>query len=147
MDKTQTVEYYMNLPYTIELQRDPEEGWFVWVKELRGCMSQGETPEEAMKMIQDAMRAWIEVSLEDGTPIPKPRATESYSGKFVVRVPRSLHRQLSEAAHEEGVSLNQFINVALAGAIERRAVSHTATQPLVPWSVPTSKVLAAPANS
>ena len=112
-----TVEYYLSLPYTIELVPDPQEGWFVAIKELPGCMSQGETPEEAMEMIRDAMRSWIEVSLEDGDPIPEPRSLEDYSGKFVVRVPRSLHRDLAEMAGREGVSLNQYINVALARSV------------------------------
>jgi antitoxin HicB len=114
-----TIDYYMNLPYTIELQRDPEEGWFVRVKELRGCMSQGDTAEEALAMIQDAMLAWLEVALEDDLPIPEPRSDEDYSGKFVVRVPRSLHRDLVEMAEREGVSLNQYINVVLARAVGR----------------------------
>jgi len=115
-----TVDYYMNLPYTIELRHDPEdEGWFVRIKELRGCMSEGDTPEEALAMIQEAMALWLEVALEEGIPIPEPRLEEEYSGKFVVRVPRSLHRELVERAREEGVSLNQYINVALAQAIYR----------------------------
>ena len=113
-----TVEYYMNLPYTIELIKDPE-GWFVRVKELEGCMSQGDTAEEAIEMIQEAMELWLEVSLEDGLPIPEPRPDEDYSGKFVVRVPRSLHRDLVEKADREGASLNQTINVALARAVGR----------------------------
>jgi antitoxin HicB len=126
-----SIEYYMSLPYRIELQRDPEGGWFVQVKELPGCMSQGETPEEAITMIQDAMRGWIEVSLEDGDPIPGPRPLDEYSGKFVVRVPRSLHRDLVDAAEREGVSLNQYINVALAQAVvgsRAPARSEAATQ-------------------
>ena len=114
-----TIDYYMSLPYTIELQSDPEEGWFVRVKELRGCTSQGDTPEDAIAMIQDAMLAWLDVALEEGLPIPEPRPDAEYSGKFVVRVPRSLHRQLVEEAEREGVSLNQYINVALAQAVGR----------------------------
>lgn len=115
-----TVEYYMRLPYTIELRNDPEdEGWFVRVKELEGCTSQGDTAEEAIEMIQEAMELWLEVSLEDGLPIPEPRPDEDYSGKFVVRVPRSLHRDLVNTAEQEGVSLNQYINVALARAVGR----------------------------
>lgn len=115
MDKN--VEYYMDLPYTIELTRDQEAGWFVRVKELRGCMSQGDTAEEALVMIQDAMRGWLEVAVEDGIPIPEPQPDEEYSGKFVVRVPRSLHRALAEQAQREDASLNQYINVALARAV------------------------------
>ena len=112
-----TVEYYMNLPYTIELQRDPEEGWFVQVKELRGCMSQGETAEQAIAMIQEAMELWLEVALVDGLSIPEPRLAKDYSGKFVVRVPPSLHHDLVEAAERDGVSLNRYINVVLARAL------------------------------
>jgi len=112
-----TVDYFMGLPYTFELRWDAEAGWFVRVKELPGCMSEGDTPEEAMEMIRDAMRGWIEVSLEDGDPIPEPRELDDYSGKFVVRVPRSLHRDLVERAEEEGVSLNQYVTVALARAV------------------------------
>lgn len=119
-----TIEYYLGLPYTIELQHD-EEGWFARVKELPGCMSQGDTAEEAAAMIQDAMRSWLEVALEDGVPIPEPRPEEEYSGKFVVRVPRSLHRKLVEAADREGVSLNQYINVALAHATGQAALALT----------------------
>ncbi len=40
-----TIEEYLDLSYTIELQRDPDEGWFVRVRELPGCMSQGGTIE------------------------------------------------------------------------------------------------------
>jgi len=114
MDKT--IRYYMNLPYTLELRHDADEGWFVRVKELAGCMSQGDTAEEALAMIREAMRLWLEVALEEGDAIPEPRAEDKYSGKFVVRVPRSLHRELVEAADRDGVSLNQYVNVALARA-------------------------------
>ena len=119
MDKK--VEYYMNLPYTIEMRQEPEGGWFVRVKELRGCMSDGDTPEEAATMIQEAMELWLEVALEEGVPIPEPRPESDYSGKFVVRVPRSLHRELVETAEQEGVSLNQYINVTLAHTVGRPA--------------------------
>jgi len=123
-----TVDYYIKLPYTIELQQDPEEGWFARVKELRGCMSQGDTAEEAAVMIQEAMQLWLEVSLEDGLPIPEPRPEEDYSGKFVVRVPRSLHRELVEEAAREGTSLNQYINVALTRSVGRPFTSPAADE-------------------
>ena len=110
------IEYYMSLPYTIEFQNDPEYGWHANVKELPGCMNQGDTPEEALEAILDAMRGWIEIALNKGNPIPEPRLEGDYSGKFNVRVPKSLHHKLVDEARKEGVSLNQYINVALAGA-------------------------------
>ena len=115
-----TVEDYMGMPYTFEMWRAPEGGWVVRVKELTGCVSQGETAEEALAMIQEAMEGWLEAALRRGFDIPEPRPEEDYSGKFVVRVPRSLHRELVATADREGVSLNQYINVALAESVGRR---------------------------
>lgn len=107
------IDYYLGLPYTIQMIPD-EGGWFASVKELPGCMSDGDTPDHAMAMVRDAMRAWIETCLEDGEPVPEPRELEAFSGKLLVRVPASLHRSLTEDAANEGVSLNQHINVVLA---------------------------------
>lgn len=58
--------------YTLEVSHALGEGWFVQVKELRGCMSQGDTAEEAIAMIQEAMELWLGVSLDDGDPPPVP---------------------------------------------------------------------------
>jgi len=52
------------------------------------------------------MEAWLTTALDRGITIPEP---ESYSGKFVLRVPKSLHRKLSENARRENLSLNQFL--------------------------------------
>ncbi|MCB9108272.1 MAG: toxin-antitoxin system HicB family antitoxin [Anaerolineales bacterium] len=113
---TMTVEQYLELPYTIEVIKDESDdysGWFARVVELPGCMTQADTFEELSGMIEDAMRAWIESALEDGEQIPLPRSIDDYSGRFVVRIPKSLHRELVEMAEREGVSLNTFVNVAL----------------------------------
>jgi antitoxin HicB len=115
-----TVEEYLKLPYAIEVMRDEGDdygGWFAQVLELPGCMTQADTFAEIDVMIQDAMRAWIETALEKKIPIPEPRAVEQYSGKFVVRVPRSLHKTLVEAADRDGVSLNAYVNVSLAQVV------------------------------
>lgn len=121
-----TIDEYLKLPYHIEIIRDEDEenpGWVARVIELPGCITQGDTFEELGEMIEDAMRGWIGVALENGIPVPEPAPDEDYSGKFVVRLPRSLHRQLAETAAREGVSLNQFVNVALARAVERSRAS------------------------
>lgn len=78
-------------------------------------MSQGDTPEEAMEMIQDALQGWLATALAQGFSIPEPRREDDYSGKFVVRMAKSLHRKLAQAAERDGVSLNQWINMTLAG--------------------------------
>ena len=122
------LSYYLSLPYTIEAIREigEDEGsqvWFARVVELPGCMTDADSFEELGEMILDAMAAWIEVALEDGDAIPEPRPMGSYSGKFVTRVPRSLHRDLAMRAKREGVSLNAFVNVALARALGHYGVA------------------------
>lgn len=117
------LEYYMKLPYTYELIKDPDDPWFIMVKELPGCMSHGDTPEEAVAMIRDAMEGWLLVSMQRGDQIPEPEPPDDYSGKFVVRIPRSLHRKLAEQAERDEVSLNAFITAALAEAVGYRAAS------------------------
>ena len=117
---TKTIDDYLKLPYTIEVVHDVSDDhdvWFGRVLELPGCMTEADSFDELGFMVRDAMAAWIETALEDGQPVPEPRPTEEYSGKFMVRVPRSLHRELSEGAEREGVSLNAFLSVALARAV------------------------------
>ncbi len=100
------ISYYLALPYSIYIQAEAEGGFFARVEELKGCMTQGESLEEVASNIRDAMNAWLATALDRGIAIPEP---ESYSGKFVLRVPRSLHRKLAENARRESLSLNQFL--------------------------------------
>lgn len=113
------LNYFLSLPYTFEILREDEQTWFARVLELPGCMTEGDSPEDAMAMIQDALVAWLETALETGFPIPEPRPAGEYSGKFNVRIPRSLHRDLAATAEREGVSLNQFVSTELARAVGR----------------------------
>ena len=129
-----TVEHYMGLPYTNELRKESEGGgWFVRVKELRGCTSEGDTAEEALAAIHEAMELWLEVALEEGIAIPEPRPDEDYSGKFVVRGPRSLHRELVDEAARQGVSLNQHVNVALARSVGKPTLTDPAVNVRPSW--------------
>jgi len=116
-------EDYLALPYAIELVQDTDDaghqGWVAEIEELPGCISQGVTPEEAIANVRDAMLGWISVALEDGRDVPQPRALGTYSGKFIVRVPSSLHADLVKTAAREGVSLNQLVATTLARYLGR----------------------------
>lgn len=101
----------MNLPYNYIVQPIKDESGSYYcgrVLELDGCQSTGETFEETYNNLLEAMEGWIEVKLEYNDPIPEPLGDEAYSGKFVVRIPKSLHRQLAIEAQQEGISLNQY---------------------------------------
>lgn len=110
----------MALPYHISMIPDTDDGgdtaWVAAVDELPGCISQGDTPEEAATMIREAMEAWFTVALDHGDTIPAPRRESSFSGNFVVRLPRGLHETLDAGARAEGCSLNQYVVALLAGA-------------------------------
>jgi len=105
------IDYYMSLPYRIEIIPDVEEGGFtVYYPDLPGCVTVGETIESAVANSVDAKRAWIEAALEDGIVISEPSSNDlsEYSGQFKLRIPKSLHRSLSIHAKEEGISMNQY---------------------------------------
>lgn len=120
---THTLDHYMALPYTVVLRPDIEEGDFVaQVVELPGCSEHGKTVEEAWCNLQEAKRLWIATRLESDLPIPMPQPEEELpSGKFVVRVPRTLHKNLTELAKTEDTSLNQLVTSMLAAAIATRS--------------------------
>ena len=110
-------EYYMNLSYNIIVKRiNDESGMYYTAKvlEFDGCRGVGDTYEEAYKDVLEAMEGWIETKLENGFEVPEPVSTEKYSGKFVLRLPKTLHQELSIRAAEEGVSLNQYALYKLA---------------------------------
>jgi antitoxin HicB len=121
----ESLEYYLALQYPVRLIAEREGGYTALVPDLEGCMTQGETLEEAAAMAEDARRGWIEVEFERGNDIPLPSYAEEYSGKFNVRIPRSLHHALAMASEDEGISLNQYVVALLARGdaqahIERR---------------------------
>ncbi|MEN6328615.1 MAG: type II toxin-antitoxin system HicB family antitoxin [Syntrophomonas sp.] len=114
------LDYYMVLPYKVVLIPCDEGGYVAEIPDLRGCITQAETKEGIMEMIEDAKKVWILAALEDGRVIPEPGKEDDYSGKFNVRVPKTLHRTLVELASSEGVSLNQFINYTLSRVVGLR---------------------------
>lgn len=104
-----TIDYYMNLPYKMEIVPDTEEGGFVAMfPDLPGCITVGDTIEDAIKNIVDAKRAWLEAELDAKAVIPEPDDLNGYSGQFKLRIPKSLHKQLAERSKLEGVSMNQY---------------------------------------
>ena len=106
------LKYYLGLAYPVQLTHlieDDEEYWLAEILDLPGCMSDGDDPNEALENIEDAKRLWIETRLEDGYEVPEPTPSRQYSGKFLVRVPKSLHSRLAMQAKREGLSLNQLV--------------------------------------
>ncbi|WP_307189061.1 toxin-antitoxin system HicB family antitoxin [Caldicellulosiruptor sp. F32] len=83
------------------------------------------------------MKCWIETAREKGRQIPPPDEykEEEYSGRLVLRIPKSLHKRLAEEAKKEGVSLNSFIQHLISYALGcRENKTQELTIPYIPGS-------------
>lgn len=105
-----TVNDYMKLPYKMLVEEDPYEGGYVIsFPELVGCLTCGDTLEEALSNVKEAKELWFDSMLKEGLEIPEPDyLKEQYSGQFKIRIPKDLHRTLAINAKKEGVSMNQY---------------------------------------
>ncbi len=111
------IDYYLGLPYNYVIKHIVDESgsyYFGKILELDGCQSDGETIDELYENLKEALEIYIETKLEGGFNIPKPSETDKYSGKFNVRLPKSLHEKLAIEADSEGISLNQYVMYKLA---------------------------------
>jgi len=98
----------IDYPFEIRpLSKEEGGGYSITFPDLPGCYSDGATPEEAITNGRDALESWLAVVREFGDKLPKPFS--NVSGRFVQRVPRSLHAQLITQAKIEGVSLNTLV--------------------------------------
>ncbi len=108
MKKMKSIDYYMNLQYKLEIISDKDEGGYVAkYPDLPGCITVGETIESVAKNAEDTKKVWLKAALDDGIKINEPTDTDDYSGQFKLRIPKNLHRSLSEHSKIEGVSMNQ----------------------------------------
>lgn len=105
-------------PFIIRhLSNEEGGGYLIEFPDLPGCMSDGETIDEAIDNGQDAIQVWIKAAKEMNRPIPNPGELESQSGKWVQRVPKSIHLRLVNRAKEEGVSLNTLVIMMLSESL------------------------------
>jgi len=107
--------------YGMILRKDEDGDWVARIEELHGCTAHGKTRGEALENLEEVQAAWLEDALEAGDEIPEPQHNELLpSGKWLQRVPKSLHKKLAELAKQEGVSLNQMATSILAEAVGKR---------------------------
>ena len=114
-----TIEYYMDLPYRMEIIPD-EEGYTALFPDLPGCITCAKTASGVLENAIDAKKAWLTAAMEDGVEIPEPKTADAYSGQFKLRIPRDLHRRLAEQSKVEGISMNQYCMYLLASGVAYR---------------------------
>ncbi len=111
------LNYYLQLKYTTRLKKNADGSYFAEIEELPGCMTEGDDEKEALTMLEDTKKAWIQTAVERNQSIPEPTIDE-YSGKFNIRLPKYLHRQLAYKAKQKNVSLNTLITTTLASTVK-----------------------------
>jgi predicted HicB family RNase H-like nuclease len=104
-----------NNKYTYRVTWSEEDSEYVGLcAELPSLSWLARTPEAALKGIRKLVSEVVADMIQNKEPIPDPIATKHFSGKFMVRVPPDVHRQLAIQAAEAGVSLNRLANAKLS---------------------------------
>jgi len=93
-------------------------GFLATFPDLPGCMADGESPEDAIADARGAFDCWMDAHIADGRPVPVLGAGAA-SGRFVQRLPRSIHARLQTRAKAEGVSLNQLVTAYVSEGLGR----------------------------
>lgn len=125
LNETKGLDHFLglNYPYTVEeYEEDGKRFFSLSIPDLPGCGAIGETIEEALKNLEEAKKAWIEVCLEEGLPIPEPESEKEFSGKFLLRIPPRLHMKLKKLAEKDGMSLNKYISSILKEKLSNHAL-------------------------
>ncbi len=92
-------------------------GFLISFPELSGCISDGETIEEAIINGRDVFACYVSALIDMGREVPAPNSNADVSGKFLVRLPKSLHAQLANRSKREGVSLNTLVVSYVAAGV------------------------------
>ena len=103
---------------------EEDEGYVAVAPDLPGASAFGETADEAVRELQDAIKAWIGAAKQAGNPIPSPsprEVEELPSGRVLARLPKTLHAQLIERATRDNTSLNTCLVMLLTKALSENA--------------------------
>jgi predicted RNase H-like HicB family nuclease len=101
-------------------------GFLLTVPDLPGLTADGSTLEQAIADGREAFTQWVSATIHMGRNVPAPTlnaqdlVAPATSGRFLARVPRTMHSQLIARAKAEGVSLNTLAVSLLADGMGRR---------------------------
>jgi len=126
MNVKKDLKYYLGLNWSFTIEQDINKGkrfYIIRVNELPGVCTDAKTIEEGMKEIQDAIKATIELYLEQGDPIPEPIKKDEFKGKIAYRTSSERHYFLAKLAQQNDISMNRALDM-LFDAGRREYLSH-----------------------
>ena len=89
-------------------------GYLISFPDFAECISDGESVDAAIENGHDALKATVAALKAKKISVPAPNSGGVASGKFVARVPKTVHAQLATRARAEGVSLNALVLTFIA---------------------------------
>jgi antitoxin HicB len=117
MEKTPAWAEYLKKPYGRTVLPEPDGTFRSEIIEFPGCIAAGDSAAEALANLEEVAASWLEATLARGQRIPEPIENVEFSGKLVVRLPKTLHKKAAHMAARDGISLNQFIVSSVAEQI------------------------------
>lgn len=120
MGKKTTLSEYLRMSWHFAVEPsewEGEQGYWAWVSELPNCSTFGSTQSEALSAVANMLPAYLKAAMKSKVAIPNPESraadADAVGGTIVLRLPKSLHLGLKQAAQKENTSLNQFALYAL----------------------------------
>jgi antitoxin HicB len=115
---------YLRQPYARMILPESDGSFRGEIMEFPGCIATGETAPETLTTLEEVARSWLVSALERGQNIPMPIDNNNdFSGRLVIRIPKSLHKKATLIAEREGVSLNHFITTSLSESVGERGAN------------------------
>jgi predicted RNase H-like HicB family nuclease len=112
---------YLKQPYGRVVVPEDDGTFRAEIVEFPGCIAVGDTAAEALANLESVAESWLQATIAKGLHVPEPIENTEFSGKLVVRLPKTLHKKAAHAAAREGVSLNQFIVSCIAEQVGARS--------------------------
>jgi len=114
------LEYYLNLPYTYIIEwSDVDECFLGSIVELERNMTCGQTREEVLANLKEALVSYVTTSLDNNMEIPEPLKIEEFKGSITYRTSRERHYSLAKQAKLYGKSINAFIDEAISEKLKQ----------------------------
>lgn len=123
MAHADSIASYLKQPYTRIVVPEKDGTYRGEILEFPGCIATGDSPSKTIQALEIAAAEWLDAAIERNQPIPGPVESADFSGRLVLRMPKSLHKKAARLAERDGISLNQFIVSGLAEYVGERAHS------------------------
>jgi predicted RNase H-like HicB family nuclease len=108
------LDYYLNLPYSFIIEWSDVDGCFLGsIVELERNMTCGQTHEEVLLNLKEALAAYVTTSIAHNMEIPEPLEIKDFKGNITYRTSKERHYQLAKQAKLYGKSINAFIDEAI----------------------------------